>query len=287
MPELPEVETTVRELRKKVLKRTFLDVWTDCPKIIKKPNGFKQFKSIITGKEIKSVYRKGKNIIFSLSADFSLLIHQKLTGHLLYGKWKKQGLIWKPVVAGPIASDPMNRFIHLIFLFDNKWQLALCDLRKFSKVVLAKNEEIKEEAKAIGPDPLLMTFGEFKKIIGQKNAKIKQVLMDQKLISGIGNIYSNEALFEARINPKRPASDLKEGEIKRLYHSLTKILKKSISVQGESFSDFRTLDGKKGGFDVFIKVYRKEGKKCPYCGGKIVKEEIGGRSSYFCPNCQK
>ncbi|MBZ9572654.1 DNA-formamidopyrimidine glycosylase [Patescibacteria group bacterium] len=287
MPELPEVETTIRDLRKKVLKRTFVDVWTDFPKMIKKPSTFEEFKRKIKNKKIQRIWRAGKNIIFDLSENLSLLIHQKLTGHLLYGKWQKEDEVWQAIEKGPLKDDPMNRFLHLIFWLDNDWQLALSDLRKFAKVELAGSEEIKTELETLGPDPLEISFREFKEILTRKKGKIKQVLMTQEIISGVGNIYSDEALFAARAHPFKDVSKLKEEDLKGLYQAIRKILKKAIEVQGESISDYRTPTGEKGGFDRMRKVYRREGEKCSCCGTKIKRIKLGGRSAHFCPKCQK
>jgi len=287
MPELPEVETTIRDLKKKVLKRTFLDVWCDFPKMIRKPKSFSEFKRKIKNKKILKIWRAGKNIIFDLSENFSLLIHQKLTGHLLYGKWKMENDKWVAEEDGPLKNDPMNRFLHLIFELDNGCQLALSDLRKFAKVELAKTEEIREELKSLGPDPLKISFGEFKERLASRKGKIKQVLMDQEVISGVGNIYSDEALFAAKIHPFKDTSELKEADFKKLYQSLQSILGKAIELKGESVSDYRTPSGERGGFDKLRKVYRREGEKCFRCGAVIKRVKIGGRSAHFCPKCQK
>jgi len=285
MPELPEVETTVRGLNKKVLGRTFLNVWTDFGNIIKKPKSFEQFKKEIKGKKIKKVWRKGKNIIFELSENSSLLIHQKLTGHLLYGTWNMEDGTWEPETPGPL-KEKINRYIHLMFYLDGGKMLALSDLRKFAKIELARTEEIQEELKALGPDPLRIDFKEFKKRFTGKKGKIKQVLMNQEVISGVGNIYSDEALFEAKIHPFKEISKLKENDLKRIFQALKKVLKKAIKAGGESFSDFRDLEGKKGGFDPFIKVYRREGENCLRCGTVIKRLKLAGRSAHFCPKCQ-
>lgn len=288
MPELPEVETTTLELRNKVLKRTFLDVWTDFPKIIKTPKNFEEFKRKIKNKKIEKIWRAGKNIIFDLSGNLSLLIHQKLTGHLLYGKWEMKNGKWQAIEKGPLKEDPMNRFLHLIFRLDSGEQLALSDLRKFAKVELAKSEDIKKELSSLGPDPLEINFKEFKQALAEKRkGKIKQVLMNQEIISGVGNIYSDEALFEAGVHPFKDTSKLKEDDLKRIYQALKKILKKAIELKGESISDYRTPAGKRGEFDKLRKVYRKEGEKCSHCGTIIKRIKIAGRSAHFCPTCQK
>jgi formamidopyrimidine-DNA glycosylase len=289
VPELPEVETIVRDLNKKVLNRTFIDIWTDWKKMIKRPQNFNIFKKELKGKRIEKIKRKGKNILFILSSGKTLLIHQKLTGHLLLGKWGKQDKIWKPLVPGPLA-DPVNRFLHLIFWLDDGKQLALSDLRKFAKVELVNSRDIEEspELKSLGPDPLerSFTFSRFAEILKRKKGKIKQVLMDQTVISGIGNIYSDEILWEAKIHPFKEASELKRGELGKIFKAIKEVLKEAIKLRGESFSNFRDLEGKKGYFDKARKVYRREGEKCPRCGTKIERKKIGGRSAHFCPKCQ-
>lgn len=290
MPELPEVETIVRDLKKKVLNRTFVDIWTDFEKMIKKPKDFKKFKKELRGKKIQKIWRRGKNIIFELSQGYSLLIHQKLTGHLLHGTWNMKHGTWKSKTSG-FLEEKVNTYIHLLFTFDNGKMLALSDLRKFAKVKLWKTEELKnsEEIKSLGPEPLEKDFAfeKFKEVLENKKGKIKQVLMNQEIIAGIGNIYSDEILWEAKVHPAKNTSKLKEKELKKIYQALKKILKKAIKVKGESISDFRRISGKKGGFDPLRKVYRREGERCPRCGTIIKREKIGGRSAHFCPKCQK
>src|SRR3989304_7016488 len=203
MPELPEVETTVRSLRKKVLSRTFVDFWTDFPKNIKRPRSIEKFKKEIKNRKILKIWRKGKNILFSLSGGKVLLIHQKMTGHLMVGKWQKKGGLWKSKIPGPLSSDPRNGFLHLILFLDDGGQLALSDMRKFAKIELwdAKDLEKSEDFNSLGPDPLDNNFTPKKlKEILPKKGKIKQVLMNQHIVSGIGNIYSDEILWDARIH---------------------------------------------------------------------------------------
>ena len=292
MPELPEVETIVRDLKKEVLKRTFLDIWTDFARIVKKPKSFKEFKEDLRGKEIKNVRRRGKNILFDLFDNKVLLIHQKLTGHLLLGKWKFKNGKWESLISGPLVKDPKNKFLHLIFFLDDKKQLALSDLRKFAKVELWNKSDLEnsKEFKGLGPEPLEkdFTFEKFKEILSKKKkGKIKQILMDQSVIAGIGNIYSDEILWEAKINPLKDVSKLNQEELEKIYKAIRKILPKAIELGGESFSDFRRLSGKKGYFDKERKVYRREGEKCSRCGIIIKRVKMGGRSAHFCPNCQK
>ena len=286
MPELPEVETTCRQIKAKVLERAFLDVWTDFPKMIKRPKSFDEFKKKIKNKKIEKIWRAGKNIIFDLSDNFSLLIHQKLTGHLLHGTWNMEHETWVPA-SNPFLEEKVNTYIHLMFFLDDGEMLALSDLRKFAKIELWSQTELKKELSSLGPDPLEIDFNEFKKRLIKKRGKIKQVLIDQEIISGVGNIYSDEVLFEAKVHPLKEIKQLSNKENKRVYQALRKILRKAIELQGESISDYRTPSGERGGFDKLRKVYRREGEPCLRCGTIIKRVKIGGRSAHFCPQCQQ
>jgi len=288
MPELPEVQTTVDGLNKKVLKRTFVDVWSDWSKIVKQPKNFEQFKKEIKNKKIEKIWRRAKNIIFDLSDGCSLLVHQKMTGHLLVGKWKQAGGIWLPEKEGPL-SDPYNRFLHLIFFLDNGEMMALSDARKFAKVELWKTEELKKELEKLGPEPLekSFTFEKFKEALKNKRGKVKQVLMDPAVIAGIGNIYSSEILWQAKVHPEKNVANLSEKELELIYQAIKKVLELGVKLGGESFSDYRKPDGTKGDFDSERKVYRREGEKCLRCGTKIKRIKVGQRSTFFCPSCQK
>jgi formamidopyrimidine-DNA glycosylase len=289
MPELPEVETTVRGLKRKILNRIFFVFWTDSPKMVKKPNNIKAFQKEIKGKKIEKIYRRGKNIIFQLSGNKTLLIHQKISGHLLFGKWEKSGKGWQ-AFPGPL-SDRVNSFIHMVFVFDNGKMMALSDPRKFAKTELWNTDEFLKSdfMQKIGPEPLdeSFTFDKFKKILLSKKGKIKQVLMDQNVIAGIGNIYSDEILFQAKVYPLRRSNELKDGELKKMYSATKSILKKAIDLKGDSFSDYRTITGEKGEFQNSNKVYQRDGQKCVVCKSIIQKVRIGGRTAHYCPHCQK
>jgi formamidopyrimidine-DNA glycosylase len=288
MPELPEVQTTVNGLNKKVLSRTFVDVWSGWPKTVKKPKNFEDFKKEIKNKKIKKIWRRAKNVIFDLSDGCSLLVHQKMTGHLLVGKWILKNNIWKPEKEGPL-NDPYNRFLHLIFFLDNGLMLALSDARKFAKVELWKTEDLKKELEKIGPEPLekYFTFEKFKEIFKNKKGRIKQIIMDQGIIAGIGNIYASEALWQAKIHPEKSVAKLSAKELKSLYNAIKKVLELGVKLGGESFSDYRKPDGTKGDFDTERKAYKREGQKCIRCGTKIKRIKVAQRSAFFCPHCQK
>ncbi len=278
----------VNGLEKTVLEMVIVDIWTDAPKLIKKPRNFGEFKKGLIDSKFKDVQRRGKIILLELDSKKTLLIHPKMTGHFLVGKWKQAKGEWKPKEKGAM-EDPMNKFIHLLLYLDNGLMLAFSDLRKFGRIELWDKDSLKkaEIITKLGPDALGLFLEQFQEIIKKaKKKKIKPVLMDQKLIAGIGNIYSDEILFEAGINPFRTADSLKEKEIKKLSLSIKIILNKALRLAGASVSDFRRTNGTKGDFDKIIRVYRREGQKCPRCGAIIQRKKLAGRSTHFCSKCQ-
>lgn len=302
MPELPEVQTIVEDLNKKIVGRRITGVWFDASKIIKKSKAA-EFQKQIKGLKIIDVQRRGKNILIYLTDDkrlitnnYLLLIHQKMTGHLLYGKWKIRKVLKfkslkvESLIKGPLR-EKVNDYIHLIFYFNNGWQMALSDLRKFAKVLFGRKEEIENLAdlKKLGPEPFdkNLTVSKFKSLINKEKRKIKQVLMDQEVIVGIGNIYSDEILWQVKIHPFIPANKLTDNQLKDIYLAMRQILKKAIKLRGTSISDFRDTSGKSGAYADIRKVYAREGEKCQRCQNLIKRIKIGGRSAHYCPYCQK
>ncbi|MFH0987452.1 MAG: DNA-formamidopyrimidine glycosylase [Patescibacteria group bacterium] len=296
MPELPEVETTVKQLRKVILDKKIIKVWCDNFKTVRRVKedktvfaDFKYFKNYVIGAKIKGIKRRGKNILIGLSDNKLILVHQKLTGHLLVGAWRLEGNKWQARKEG-LLREKINLFIHLMFYLSDGLMLALSDVRKFAKVLYGKEKNILNlpEIKNLGPEPLEknFTFEKFKEIIGKFRGKIKQVLMNQEAIAGIGNIYSDEILWRSKINPFRLSQNLGLEEEKRVYLAAKEILKKAIKLRGESISDWRDARGEKGGYDNIRKVYQREGEKCPRCGSLIQRKKISGRSAHFCPSCQ-
>jgi formamidopyrimidine-DNA glycosylase len=291
MPELPEVETIVRGLKEKIINLKINDVWCDTKNIIQKPQELKSFKKEVLGETIRDIKRRAKNILIYLSNEKIVLIHQKMSGHLLFGQWKKKNNKWQAVSSKKLSEDRWNQHIHFMMFFENGYQLALSDLRKFAKVEVWKEKELKKDSnfQSLGPEPLKenFTFEDFKKALFKRSrGKIKQILMDQKVIAGIGNIYASEILWFSKVNPLKDLNDLTEKELKKIYHNTRKILKKAIKFKGTSVSDYRTSDGSKGSFSNFLKVYNKEGEECLNCKGEIKRIKIAGRSTYFCPECQ-
>lgn len=288
MPELPEVETTVSGLKKAIVGLIITDTWTDYKSTfhkgkdsIKDPRFFSYFKKEVTGKKVVGVTRRAKNILIHLSCGHTILVHMKMTGHLLYGDYDRK--------------DPFNRFIHFILTFSNKKTLELSDMRKFAKVTLIPRDEGLANTKHladIGPEPLEkdFTFLLFKERIKLRpNGKIKTVLMDQSIIAGIGNIYSDEALWRSGIHPERSAKNINETEMKKLFGEIILVLKKGIDFGGDSMSDYRNIHGERGSFQEKHQAYRKTNSHCtkPKCSGTIRRRVVNGRSAHFCDTHQK
>lgn len=290
MPELPEVQTIVNDLNKKVVGRRIINVWFDWPKALQ---GFRgaTFAKSIKGKKVLSVKRRAKNILIYLDGDLLLLIHLKMTGHLLVGKWKVAGERVIPLEPKEAVSDPYNQYIHLIFYLDNGKMIGFSDLRKFGKAVLGEKERIENlpELKKLGPEPLdkKFRFSDFGKLIKLEKRRIKQVLMDQEVIAGIGNIYSDDILWAAKIHPFKSANKLTGKELGELWKATRSVLLKGLKLRGASISDYRDTAGKRGGYDKARLVYQREGEPCYRCKTKIKRVKLGGRSAHYCPKCQK
>jgi formamidopyrimidine-DNA glycosylase len=191
---------------------------------------------------------------------------------------------------GALHSD-RNRFIRLIFFLKSGRMLALSDLRRFAKVIAGPEDKILNlaELKALGPEPLAkdFTLAKFKALIRGRQTKIKPLIMDQRFLSGLGNIYADESLWFAKIHPARRAESLSPVELRRLYLSIRKVLKEAIRLRGSSVDDFRDTSGREGKYQLVRRVYGREGSLCPRCGAMIKRMKINQRSAHFCPKCQK
>lgn len=305
MPELPEVHTTVTGLQKVLPRLTIKDIWTDMWSVstlakntIKDKNYFPYFKKHVLGAKVKNVKRRAKYILINLDNDFTIIVHLKMTGHLMYGKYilnkESNGREWSwlPVVKNPPLSDKYNRHIHVVFTLSNGYHLVFCDSRKFGSMSVMKTSLVhKDKLSHIGPEPLEKTFTEnnFKeRILLSPKRAIKTVLMDQSIIAGIGNIYSDEMLHLAHILPTRTSDSLDKKEISLLFKSMKKVLEKGIDFGGDSMSDYRNVQGERGQFQNKHLVYLRAKEKCKTksCPGIIKKIKVGGRSAHFCPSCQ-
>ncbi len=287
MPELPEVETTTKGLKNTILGLTIKNVWTDLATkdkrqsdAIANPEYFKIFRKEILNRKVLSVERRAKNILINLNsprhggASKTILAHMKMTGHFLYGKYKK---------------DPINRFIHFTITFTNGEKLYFSDMRKFGKITLLDTETAHDtkHLNNIGPEPLEKKFNleKITKQLNKKpNGKIKTVLMDQSIIAGIGNIYSDEILWRAGVNPERKISKLEKTEIKLIFKAIKETLTKGIHFGGDSMSDYRNIHGLPGRFQLHHEAYRRTGEKCrkPGCKGIIKRKIVNSRSAHFC-----
>ena len=255
------------------------------------------FRKEITGKKIINVERRAKNILINIEGGHTILIHLKMTGHIIYGKYvyNKNENKWYPDKSERSALfDPYNRFVHVVFSLSNKHHSVFCDSRKFGKVTYAKTEEIHRSIhlKDIGPEPLEVEFNfkTFKERLNKKGSKsIKTVLMDQSVLAGIGNIYSDEMLWLASIHPESKPIKIKDTDMKNLYNAMKKVLIKGIDFGGDSMSDYRNIDGELGKFQHHHNVYQKNKELCGKkgCKGVIIKKVINGRSAHFCNTHQK
>lgn len=300
MPELPEVQTTVNGLNKYVVGLKITDIWTDYRSVshigkdnIKDKIFFINFKKKVLDKKITGASRRAKNILIHLSSGSTILIHMKMTGHIMHGRYKFDPKTkkdsWIAIDEGSL-KDPYNKFIRLVFTLSDKKQLVLSDVRRFAKVTLIEHEDPNESPhlKDLGPEPLTKDFSYevFKKQISKKpTGRIKNVLMDQTLIAGIGNIYSDEALFRSNIHSESRVSKIPEKNLKLLYSAIKEVLKKGLDFGGDSTSDYRNIKGERGQFQAEHQVYRRKGEPCPKrnCKGTISRKVVGGRSAHFCP----
>jgi len=302
MPELPEIETIVEGAKKRLIGKKIKSVEIRVPKII--GGEVNIFKKGVEGARIVGVCRFAKIIVIDFSNNNSILIHLKLTGQLIYQrKIKNQKSKITNKISNHKSQISKNHFLgghpsrvydqplphnytHVIFTFADGSHLYFNDIRRFGYLKLVKVEE-RPEIKNLGPEPLDgWTYKDFKSRLERRpRSKIKQVLMDQKFVSGIGNIYANEILFYAKVSPLHNVGDLTEDQKKQIFKSIQFILKKGIAMGGSSENTYVNFEGKKGDFMRYAKVYRKD--SCKVCGGPIKRIVIGGRGTFYCPECQK
>jgi len=300
MPELPEVQTTVDDLNRYVVGLKITGIWSiydssyhQGKKNIKNRKFFYEFEKAVMNRAILSASRRAKNVLIHLSGDLTILVHMKMTGHFLYGKYERKtgsitDTVWQPIEPEAL-KDPYNRFIRLMFALSDGKYLAFSDMRKFAKITYFQTSEIASnpELSRLGPEPLdkKFTFGKYLEQIKKRpQAAIKKALMDQKIISGIGNIYSDEILWTSAVHPESKVKNIPELVHRKIFNNIKKILIKGINFRGDSASDFRTLNGEKGRFQKEHRAYRRAGMPCPKkaCGGKIERKIVGARSAHFC-----
>jgi formamidopyrimidine-DNA glycosylase len=272
MPELPEVETIVRNLSSKLKGLEISSVKIIYPPVLrkKKPSLINDLK----GRKVVSVRRRGKMLLINFERNLSLLIHLKMTGQLLFYP----------------REEPLDKHTHFILSFkDENKELRFRDVRKFGFISCIRNLDIScaDELKNLGPEPLEIDFPLFKKLFQGRKARLKSLLLNQNFIAGIGNIYADEILFQAKLHPLTPASHLGDDDLKRLLKAMRDVLRKAIVHKGSSIRSFTNAEGKRGKFQNYHQVYGRESQSCFICGEKIKRLRLGGRSSSFCPRCQK
>ena len=269
MPELPEVETVVRALRKPLIGRTFTEVRNYWPRHIATPT-FSELQSRLHGQTVQSIARRGKYLLLHLTGQETLIIHLKMSGHLA-------------VVAQGTLPD---KYAHTIFGLDNGLELRFRDTRKFGKVYLVKDPA--EIVGKLGPEPLQADFTPelLRQRLNGRSRVIKPLLLDQTFIAGVGNIYADEALFYAGIHPQRRANTLTAVEITALHHAIQKVLQLGIEREGASIDSYVKPDGQKGDMQNAVAVFRRTGDACYSCSSPIQRIKLGGRSTHFCAVCQ-
>jgi len=274
MPELPEVETIRRDLARELVGKTVLGITSSAPKVLQ-PSP-KAILEAIKRQKFERIERKGKLLILRLSGGVTLGIHLRLTGRLLI---RDEG-------------DPPEEWQRVVIKLSGGKELRFSDLRLFGYIKLFKDEkEVEETLSKLGPEPLSKELdGEkFYEIIRKTSRPIKIALLDQKLISGIGNIYANEALFEAKIHPLTKANQLTKAQAARLYKAIEKVLKEGLELRGATIADemYRDAYGQRGSYAEKVRIYQQAGKPCPRCGTEIKYLKVGQRGTFVCPKCQK
>jgi formamidopyrimidine-DNA glycosylase len=281
MPELPEVETVARGLRRTIVGRRIVSVRLGKTDFIDDPTALEEH---LPGRQIEAVERYGKFMLLRLSqvdaavsaakngdaGPAALLVHLGMTGQI-----------------GPNpAAQPCEKHTHACFLLDDTRELRYTDPRRFGRLAYLASEALAEELQAFGADPLEISVEEFVQQARTRRARIKALLLDQSFLRGVGNIYADESLWRAKIHPARLGAALKKEQAARLHRVLQEILKKAILMRGSSISDFLDTEGQPGEYQRHHRAYGREGEVCYRCGAVIRRAIVAGRSSYFCPKCQ-
>lgn len=272
MPELPEVETIKESLKAKILFKKIKEARVGCPGLIKypEPTGFlKQIKQ----KKVKGIERRGKYLVIQLTGSYFLIVHLGMTGQLFF----------------PGHTIVLDKHTHLVLEFEDQSYLQYNDIRKFGGIWLVPEgcTSFLSGFSQLGPEPLgeEFTLGYFQSLFKKKTV-IKHLLLDQRNLAGLGNIYVDEVLFRVGIHPEKRVDSFREGEIKKLYQGIQEILREAISSRGTSVVNYLDGEGKKGEFQDCLKVYRRRGDPCFQCGTPVARVVLAGRGTYYCPRCQ-
>jgi formamidopyrimidine-DNA glycosylase len=277
MPELPEVETVARGLRQAILGRRILAVTLGKTDFIDNPAELEQH---LPGRQIEAVERFGKFMLLRLSppgdaakggrAGASLLVHLGMTGQL----------------APSPAAQPCEKHTHVCLLLDDGRELRYTDARRFGRIAYLPEASLADALRTFGADPLDVRVEEFMQRIHSRRSRIKALLLDQRVLRGVGNIYADGSLWRAKIHPARLGAALHKERLRKLHQVLQEILQKAIVLRGSSISDFLDVNGQPGEYQRHHRAYGREGKGCYRCKTPIRRVMVAGRSSYFCPKCQ-
>jgi formamidopyrimidine-DNA glycosylase len=288
MPELPEVETVRRGLARLLPGLEITHVDHDWPKSF--PNALSDVKQFLIDSKVVTVKRRAKVLLIELSTDYSLVIHLKMTGQLVFrGRHQAFG-----------AGHPNDSLIgklpdkstRVTLEFNDGSRLFFNDQRKFGWMRLLPTAEVMnlDFFRKVGPEPLSNDFNWQQlreRLMRRQNSSIKAALLDQTVIAGVGNIYADEALWGAKIHPATPVKNLLSVKLHKLYDELVYVLKLSIEKGGSTNKNYVDAEGRRGSYMDFARVFRREGQACPRCGSTIEKTRVAGRGTHFCPHCQK
>jgi formamidopyrimidine-DNA glycosylase len=290
MPELPEVESQARDLKKWVLGRAIQEVWVGNKKTVATP-AVPQFVKQLKGRRFKKISRRGKFILVELDHGLTLVSHFRMTGHFRLAKIadSKSAREW--------FIYPPDRFSRVAFRLDRGDVLHYSDIRKFGRLWLVPTDTVMQlpELAELGPEPLDKSFGpdKFATCVRRFSGMIKPVLLNQSCVAGIGNIYADESLFDAAIHPKTRVQKLSDQQLRELGKMVIANLSKAVEHRGSSVGEFINMTGESGKHATFLRVYQQTGEKCQRrrngkpCGGTVKRIVVGQRGTHICPVCQK
>jgi formamidopyrimidine-DNA glycosylase len=287
MPELPEVETVRVGLARLIVGKKIAGVWHDWPKSF--PNAAEDVEQFMIGARVLEVKRRAKVLLIELDSKYSLVIHLKMTGQMVFVGEQRFG-------AGhpndSLISELPDKSTRVIIDFDDNSKLFFNDQRKFGWVRLLPTAEVPniDFMKKVGPEPLAADFtaSEFQERLKRRqNTNIKAALLDQTVIAGVGNIYADESLWGAKIHPASLVKNIGGSKLNTLFNELRYVLELAIEKGGSSDKNYVNAEGKKGSYLDFARVFRRENLPCPRCGTTIEKSRVAGRGTHTCPKCQK
>lgn len=288
MPELPEVETVRRGLGELIVGRQITDITHDTPKSF--PNAPVDVKKYIIGAKIVAIRRRAKVLLIDLSTDYTLVIHLKMTGQLVYRA--EDAVFGAGHPNDSLIGDLPDKSTRVVFSFADSSHLYFNDQRKFGWILLVPTVEVPniKFMQKVGPEPLGDDFTDEKfiaRFAKRSRSSIKSALLDQTVVAGVGNIYADESLWGAKIHPKRLVGEITKNEFKNLFSSLRYVLNLAIEKGGSTDRNYVNAEGKRGSYIDFARVFRREGQSCPRCNTVIIKIRVAGRGTHVCPICQR